>query len=56
MSTADGVPHFLRMFSDPEAVTRYLDGPRRFVPGLADLHRMTGILLAERARSRRPAT
>jgi tRNA (cmo5U34)-methyltransferase len=49
MSTADGVPDFLRMFSDPEAVTRYLDGPRRFVPGLADLHRMTGILLAERA-------
>lgn len=49
MSTADGVPDFLRMFSDPEAVTRYLEGPRRFVPGLADLHRMTGILLAERA-------
>src|SRR3954469_6571815 len=49
MSTADGATDFLRAFSDPEAVARYLDGPRRFVPGLADLHRMTGILLAERA-------
>lgn len=49
MSTADGAIDFLRAFSDPEAVARYLDGPRRFVPGLADLHRMTGILLAERA-------
>ena len=49
MPTADGAPDFLRMFSDPAAVARYLDGPRRFVPGLADLHRMTGILLAERA-------
>ncbi len=41
MPTADGAPDFLRMFSDPAAVARYLDGPRRFVPGLADLHRMT---------------
>lgn len=40
---------FRQAFSDPEAVARYTDGPRRFVPGLADLHRMTGILLAERA-------
>jgi tRNA (cmo5U34)-methyltransferase len=36
-------------FSDPEAVTRYAEGPPRFVPGFADLHRMTRILLAERA-------
>ena len=35
-------------FSDPEAVTRYAEGPPRFVPGFADLHRMTRILLAER--------
>jgi tRNA (cmo5U34)-methyltransferase len=34
-------------FSDPEAVARYADGPPRFVPGFADLHRMTTILLAE---------
>ena len=49
MSTADGAMDFLRAFSDPAAVARYLDGPRHFVPGLADLHRMTAILLAERA-------
>ena len=36
-------------FSDPVAVARYADGPPRFVPGFADLHRMTRILLAERA-------
>jgi len=36
-------------FSNPEAVTRYAEGPPRFVPGFADLHRMTRILLAERA-------
>lgn len=40
---------FQQAFSDPEAVARYTDGPRRFVPGLADLHRMAGILLAEHA-------
>src|SRR5579859_2460839 len=40
---------FLKNFSDPEAVARYADGPRRFVPGLDALHRMTGLLLAESA-------
>ena len=39
----------LAPFRDPEAVARYTDGPRRFVPGVADMHRMTGLLLAERA-------
>ena len=39
----------LWMFSDPEAVARYADGPRRFVPGFDALHAMTGLLLAERA-------
>ncbi|KRR19910.1 class I SAM-dependent methyltransferase [Bradyrhizobium retamae] len=39
----------LAHFSDPEAVTRYADGPPRFVPGFADLHRMTRILLTEQA-------
>ncbi len=38
----------LAPFSDPHAVARYVDGPPRFVPGLADLHRMTRLLLAER--------
>lgn len=36
-------------FSDPEAVMRYAEGPPRFVPGYADMHRMTRILLSERA-------
>lgn len=39
---------FLKSFNDPAAVARYTDGPRRFVPGLDALHRMTGVLLAER--------
>ena len=39
----------LAHFSNPEAVTRYTEGPPRFVPGFTDLHRMTRILLAERA-------
>ncbi|NPU14427.1 class I SAM-dependent methyltransferase [Bradyrhizobium sp. 83012] len=45
----DGARQFIRAFSDPEFVARYTDGPRRFVPGLDGLHRMTAILLAERA-------
>lgn len=44
---ADGARHFLDMFADPAAVANYAEGPPRYVPGLADLHRMTGILLAE---------
>jgi tRNA (cmo5U34)-methyltransferase len=36
-------------FSDPAAVARYAEGPPRFVPGFADMQRMSGILLAERA-------
>ena len=39
----------MQPFSDPEAVARYTEGPRRLVPGLADLHRMTMLLLAEHA-------
>lgn len=46
---AEGARHFLDSFNDPEAVARYTEGPRRFVPGLDGLHRMTGLLLAERA-------
>jgi tRNA (cmo5U34)-methyltransferase len=42
---------FIAAFSDPQAVARYAEGPPRFVPGFSDLHRMTGILLAERAPS-----
>ena len=36
-------------FSDPSSVARYAEGPRRLVPGLEALHRMTLLLLAERA-------
>lgn len=36
-------------FSDPEFVAQYVEGPPRFVPGFADLHRMSAILLAESA-------
>lgn len=39
----------LTPFSDPEAVARYAEGPPRFVPGFADLHRMAVLLLSERA-------
>ena len=45
---AEGAQHFLDSFKDPEAVARYTEGPRRFVPGLDGLHRMAGLLLAER--------
>ncbi|WP_188236248.1 class I SAM-dependent methyltransferase [Sphingopyxis sp. LK2115] len=45
---AEGARHFLDHFNDADAIARYADGPRRFVPGLDALHRMTGLLLAER--------
>lgn len=45
----DAVNDLLARFSDPQAVARYAEVPPRFVPGFADLHRMTAILLAERA-------
>lgn len=38
----------LSSFSDPQAVARYAEGPVRQVPGLAALHQMTTLLLAER--------
>ena len=44
----DSSQQFLKAYSDPDAVAHYADGLRRFVPGLEALHRMTGILLAER--------
>lgn len=48
---ADGDQAFLEMFSDPQAIARYAEGPPRFVPGFEAVHRMTGILLAEHAPS-----
>jgi tRNA (cmo5U34)-methyltransferase len=39
----------LASFKNPDHARRYGDGPQRFMPGFVDLHRMTAILLAERA-------
>lgn len=36
-------------FSDPKAVSDYAERTARIVPGLRDLHRMAGVLLAEHA-------
>lgn len=38
-----------QLFSDPEAVAHYAEGPLRLVPGFLHLQRMTTLLLAERA-------
>jgi tRNA (cmo5U34)-methyltransferase len=35
-------------FSDPQAVSRYVEGPPRLVPGYNAMQRMTTLLLAER--------
>lgn len=40
---------FIDMFSDRERIAHYVDGPRRFTPGIEAVHRMTAILLAEHA-------
>ena len=39
---------FVEFFNDEQAVARYTDGPPLFMPGYFDLHRMTGVLLAEK--------
>ena len=36
------------MFEDPEQARGYSEGPKRFTPGFADLHRMVSGLIAER--------
>jgi hypothetical protein len=43
-----GGEHTASSFTDPDAVARYRDGPPKQVPGFADLHRMTDLLVAER--------
>lgn len=48
MSSSDSTQVFIDAFSNAEAVAKYRDGPRRFVPGFDALHQMTGILLGER--------
>ncbi|MFS0772728.1 class I SAM-dependent methyltransferase [Sphingomonas sp. 1P08PE] len=49
IDTATFADDMLKHFADPEAVARYTEGPARFLPGLDGLHRMTSVLLAERA-------
>jgi tRNA (cmo5U34)-methyltransferase len=49
MQSEAATQQMLASFSDPDMVKHYAEGPRRFVPGFADLHRMTSILLAEHA-------
>jgi tRNA (cmo5U34)-methyltransferase len=49
MQSETAAQQMLEHFSNPDMVQHYAEGPRRFVPGFADLHRMTSILLAEHA-------
>jgi tRNA (cmo5U34)-methyltransferase len=49
MQSEAAARQMLEHFSNPDMVKHYAEGPRRFVPGFADLHRMTSILLAEHA-------
>src|SRR5690606_18693327 len=50
-ATMSGNPSASFPFSAPESVARYAEGPVRQVPGFHDLHKMTGLLLAERIRA-----
>lgn len=45
----EGNQTFLAMFADRERIADYASGPRRYTPGIDAVHRMTAILLAERA-------
>jgi tRNA (cmo5U34)-methyltransferase len=47
MQHNEAMRSMLAHFRNPESVKRYSEGPPRFVPGFADLHRMAAILLAE---------
>ena len=35
------------MRSDPASVARYTEGPKRFVPGFSDIHKMATVLFDE---------
>lgn len=41
----------MKPFSDPESIADYAQRTMRLVPGLLDMHRMSALLLAERAPS-----
>lgn len=49
--TVDPQDMFRKNFDNPEMVAHYADGMRRYVPGVEALHQMTGLLLAESAKS-----
>ena len=48
MPQNEAMQALLASFNDPDHAKRYGDGPSRFVPGFADLHRMTSVLLSEK--------
>ncbi len=48
-ATSTAMMNAVQPFHDPSAVARYADDTPRKVPGFADLHRMTMLLLAEHA-------
>ncbi|MEM7458400.1 MAG: class I SAM-dependent methyltransferase [Pseudomonadota bacterium] len=39
---------FIEMFDDPDRAANYAHGPAKFMPGFADVHKMTSVLLRER--------
>lgn len=45
---ADPHPNpFIEMFNDPDRAAHYHEGPAKFLPGFADMHRMVMVLLRE---------
>lgn len=46
---AEETDPFLEMFNNPEHAAGYADGPAQFMPGFFDVHRMTAVLIRERA-------
>jgi len=49
--SSDSTNHFLKGFEDPQILATYEAGCRRFFPAIDAVHRMTAIMLAERAPS-----
>lgn len=45
----NGMDTTISFFSDPKSISDYAEKTLRLVPGLADMHRVVGILLAEKA-------
>lgn len=45
----DNTDPFVEIFNDTTRASRYAEGPAKFMPGFGDVHRMTNILIQERA-------